>query len=96
MYNTSMHIVFNINHFGRDPNDYNHRQIGQLTAALKKMCVDYNLSNLTVSLTKDDNIRVEFEKPSDYTVWSLVWNRYVKGIAYEPIGNILYSDDQDY
>ena len=88
-----MYIVFNISHFSRDRNDYNHRQIGQLTAALEKMCLDYNLSNMNITFTKDDNIQVEFEKPSDYTLWSLVWTHYVKDIAYTPMGNLLHTDE---
>jgi hypothetical protein len=88
-----MYIVFNISHFSRDRNDYNHRQIGQLTAALEKMCLDYNLSNMNITFTKDNNIQVEFEKPSDYTLWSLVWTRYVKDIAHMPMGTVLHMDE---
>jgi hypothetical protein len=93
MYNTSMYIIFNIRNFSGDPNDYNYRQIGQLTAQIDQMSMDYNLSNSTVSITTDNSIKVEFENPMDYTVWSLVWSKYADRIVYTPMGTLLDSDD---
>jgi hypothetical protein len=90
-----MYIVFNIRHFGGDPNDYNHQQISQLTTSLEELCLDYNIGNMNITLTKDDNVRVEFEKPSDYTLWSLAWSRYVKRMQFHTMGHVLYTD-QDY
>ena len=88
-----MYIVFDINHFNGDSNDYNHREISQLIEAVEALAMDYNLSALNITFTKDDNIRVEFENPRDYTVWSLAWSRYVKQIVYRPPGRIMYDDD---